>query len=220
MKIIDYLGLKESHNPMKAIVIHHAMAVKASVYEVDDWHKDNGWKYIGYAEYIEKDGTVYLCRKDNVQAANYKYNRDTYNICLEGDYNKEANIPEEQFDALVNRIKSLKQKYPDAAIRMHRDYGNTESCPGKLFPIKDVINAVNSDVEEELDYEDILIKVSKHSGVWIQVVNELSEIKYYENDVLSNLEIFEEIFKFRGTLEYLPLLIEKIYKQGIDDGKK
>ena len=68
------MNIQETHldfykklNPLKiedvtAIVIHHIEAEKASVAEIDSWHKQKGWQGIGYNDYIRKDGTVYICR--------------------------------------------------------------------------------------------------------------------------------------------------------------
>ncbi len=124
-------------NNVAYIVIHHPAAVTASPQIIHKWHLNNGWSGAGYNEYIRKDGTVTIMRGDNVGAhcADNKrnYNNISYGICCEGNYDIEKDMPQVQYDVLLQRIRVNQAKYKNATIVPHRQL-TTTSCPGKNFP--------------------------------------------------------------------------------------
>lgn len=125
---------------VKYIVIHHAEASKATWQDIHRWHQERGWAGAGYHEYITKTGEVYLLRgsetaeqcKEGVHVKGH--NRESYGICLEGNYNGEQRIPYAQMEALFLRIAEKKKIYPKAKIRLHKQLSSTD-CPGKFFPL-------------------------------------------------------------------------------------
>ena len=125
---------------VKYIVIHHAEASKATWQDIHRWHQERGWAGAGYHEYITKTGEVYLLRgsetaeqcKEGVHVKGH--NRESYGICLEGNYNREQRIPYAQMEALFLRIAEKKKIYPKAKIRLHKQLSSTD-CPGKFFPL-------------------------------------------------------------------------------------
>lgn len=117
-----------------AILIHHPEASKASPEDINQWHLENGWSGIGYNEYIRKDGTVYICRGMNIGAQCQSWNSKTYGVCCEGNYEIET-MPEVQLYALVARLRTLKDQFPNLQeVAPHSKYYPT-SCPGKNFPL-------------------------------------------------------------------------------------
>lgn len=124
------------------IIIHHAAVKEASPEAIHRNHIGRGWAGIGYNEYIRKDGTVYICRGDNVGAHTKGWNDKSYGICVEGNYEKETEMPEVQFNALVQRIVANKARFPNLeGIKGHKDFVAT-ACPGKNFPMDRLLKAV------------------------------------------------------------------------------
>jgi hypothetical protein len=143
MNIID-VGLNFNSNmqygniPNK-IVLHHAEASKCTVEDINSWHKANGWAGIGYHYFIRKDGSVYRGRADNAIGSHCKgSNTGSLGICFEGDYTKET-MPKVQYNAGVELIKYLFNKYGTMKIYGHRELFSTE-CPGYNFPLENFKN--------------------------------------------------------------------------------
>lgn len=143
MNIID-VGLKFNSNmqygniPNK-IVLHNADASNCSVQDVHSWHLANGWAGIGYHYYIRLDGTVYKGRPDNAIGSHCKgANTNSLGICFEGAYMTET-MPSVQYNAGIELIKYLNDKYGNLAIYGHKELYNTD-CPGTNFPLNDFKN--------------------------------------------------------------------------------
>ena len=134
------LEWKEKLTPLKAeevryIIVHHAAVKEASPEAIHRNHIGRGWAGIGYNEYIRKDGTVYICRGDHVGAHTKGWNDKSYGICCEGNYEEETEMPETQFNALVQRIAVNKARFPNLeGIKEHNDFVAT-ACPGRYFPM-------------------------------------------------------------------------------------
>jgi len=162
------------------IVVHHAEAVTATPEEIHQWHLDNGWSGFGYNEYIRKDGTVYIGRGDNVGAQCLGYNSTSYGICCEGDYDKEQNMPEAQFESLVARLKYHSGRFPGAKIVGHKELYNT-ACPGQYFPLKKVLTAEKADpLDDALD---------------CLVANAIISDKGYWKDKAMSVQYLDVVFK-------------------------
>lgn len=137
-------------NKIKYIILHHAEAVQATPNQIHAWHLQNGWAGAGYNYYVRKDGTVYEMRGNNVGAHTQSYNSVSIGICCEGNYDTESTMPDKQYSALVELIKMVKMKYPNTEkIGGHRDF-NATACPGKYFPLNDIINSVSDDFLEAI----------------------------------------------------------------------
>lgn len=124
-----------------AIVIHHAAAENASPEAVHEWHKHNGWAGIGYHFYIRKDGSVHEGRPLWASGANVlNHNWHTIGVCCEGNYDVPGVVmPKAQMDALHDVLRYLKEIYPNAEIKFHRDFGGSV-CPGRYFPAEEALN--------------------------------------------------------------------------------
>lgn len=130
-------------NKPDTIVLHHAEASHCSVYDVDQWHKANGWAGIGYHYFVDKQGRVYTGRPENVVGAHCPgMNNHSIGICAEGAYMRET-MPEVQKQAIVDLCKYIKGKYSIKAIGGHKEFYSTD-CPGANYPLQEIKDLVTS----------------------------------------------------------------------------
>lgn len=131
-------------NKVLFLIVHHIDAVKATPEQIHQWHLANGWLGIGYNEYIRKDGSVYICRGNNIGAQCENMNSKSYGIACEGNYSTETVMPAQQFESLIARLKFNKPRFKNLVeIAPHSKFFAT-SCPGKNFPLGKILNAVNN----------------------------------------------------------------------------
>ena len=110
---------------------------------IREWHvKGRGWRDIGYAYVIRRDGTAEKGRDlnndgetfDDIGAHVRGYNSRAIGICLVGglDYRgqPDANFTHAQYVSLADLISDLKIKFPSAIVQGHRDFPNVnKACP-------------------------------------------------------------------------------------------
>lgn len=105
-----------------------------TVEDIDRWHKQKGWQGIGYHYVIELDGSVHKGRNEEVIGAHcLGHNTYSIGVCYIGGLDKWAKAPKDtrtdaQKQALIDLLKSLKEKYPNAIIYGHRDFSKKD-CP-------------------------------------------------------------------------------------------
>lgn len=136
-------------------IIIHCSATRPSQdigkVEIESWHKKLGWLGIGYHYIIRRDGSVEIGRDIAVTGAHTKgHNVGSVGICMVGGVTeKDVNIAEdnfnlEQYEALENLIRELKQNYPTIrTIKGHGDYAN-KACPS--FDVADFVAEKLKDV--------------------------------------------------------------------------
>lgn len=171
-------------NPEKVlfIVLHHPDAKTYSPEQCHADHLKNGWSGAGYNEYIRKDGTVYILRGDHIGAQCANNNSKSYGICCEGDYNSEKEMPQAQFDALVERLKYHKSRFKNlVGIEPHSKF-NATSCPGRYFPLQKVYDALEpKDTAEQTFYIAIAkcqnVKIINSPIYWIDNAKEGEMVK-------------------------------------------
>ena len=56
---LNWAGALTQRQKTDMIVLHHAAAKNATIYNIHKWHLTNGWSGAGYHFYIRKDGTIY-----------------------------------------------------------------------------------------------------------------------------------------------------------------
>ncbi|OOO66789.1 hypothetical protein BS638_06590 [Clostridium tepidum] len=139
---LSFRGNKSYGNNPKSIVLHHAEASHCSVYDIHQWHLNNGWAGIGYHYFVRKDGSIWKGRPDNVVGSHVLgYNSNTLGICAEGSYMSET-MPYAQKQAIVDLCKYLCNKYGISKIYGHREVGSS-NCPGTNYPLNEIKNAVS-----------------------------------------------------------------------------
>ena len=102
---------------------------------IRDWHVNGKhWKEIGYHYVIELDGSVHKGRDESVVGAHCSaQNANSIGVCYVGGVAKDGKTPkdtrtEAQKQSLLELLKSLKAKYPNATIHGHREFA-AKACP-------------------------------------------------------------------------------------------
>ena len=120
------------------MLIVHCSAVRpgqrSSAEDIDQWHKDRGWKGIGYHFVVRRDGTIEKGRPvEEVGAHCYPHNRHSIGICYEGGLDEQGVADDtrtpEQKRVLRELLEELHQRYPEAVIVGHRDLTHDRDCP-------------------------------------------------------------------------------------------
>lgn len=127
--------------PVRKITRHivHASAspnkLDIGVKEIDQWHKQRGWKGCGYHFVIRRNGIVETGRPvEQVGAHVTGHNADTIGTCLVGAGTSLDDFTSAQKAALRHLDAALKKRFPGITTHGHREYAN-KLCPG--FDIKD-----------------------------------------------------------------------------------
>lgn len=102
---------------------------------IRDWHvNSNHWKDIGYHYVIELDGSIHKGRDESVIGAHCSgQNVNSIGVCYVGGVAKDGKTPkdtrtEAQKQSLIELLKRLKEKYPNATIHGHREFA-AKACP-------------------------------------------------------------------------------------------
>lgn len=123
------------------IVLHHAEASRCSVEDIHRWHQSQGWAGIGYHYLVQKDGSIWRGRPEDVMGAHCSgHNAHSLGVCAEGDYEREE-MPAAQEAAIVRLVQDLLRRYPGARILGHRELVPT-LCPGRNYPLDRIRAAV------------------------------------------------------------------------------
>ena len=124
---------------MRAIneIIIHCSATKEgnkiSATTIDRWHKDRGWRCIGYHYVVRIDGSIEYGRPVQDIGAHVKgKNKHSIGVCyiggLDADMKPKDTRTRDQKESLLYLLKTLKRLHPDATIHGHRDFAN-KACP-------------------------------------------------------------------------------------------
>lgn len=122
---------------IKEIIIHCSATgpdMDIGVYEIDRWHRAQGWLSCGYHYVIRRDGRLEKGRPEEEPGAHCRgRNLTSIGICLAGglggDGRAEANYTEAQWKRLRELVYGLREKYPKAAIKGHNDFTAGKTCP-------------------------------------------------------------------------------------------
>ncbi|EGT3620537.1 peptidoglycan recognition protein family protein [Clostridium perfringens] len=141
------------NNPNK-IIIHHP-EYNGSIEGLNNIMRNMGYYMIGYNFYVRKDGTVYEGRPVWATGANcYGQNNSSIGVCFEGNYDKETEMPQAQFNAGVELIEYLKNKYGISEANGHKHYYNT-ACPGRYFPLERMLKSIDENIVNDTDTTDV-----------------------------------------------------------------
>lgn len=123
-------------------IILHCSATKEGqnfkAKDIDAWHKQRGFKGIGYHYVIDLDGTVETGHpEDEIGAHCLNHNARSIGICYIGGLDttgkaKDTRTPQQKA-ALVKLVVDLKLKYPNATVHGHNEFAN-KACP--CFTVK------------------------------------------------------------------------------------
>lgn len=119
------------------IIVHCAATPEGrhiTVKDIDRWHRQRGFKQIGYHYVIYLDGSINKGRDEALIGSHCKgHNANSIGVCYIGGVAKDGRTPKdtrtpEQKKALLQLLTELKQKYPLAKIRSHKQFAN-KACP-------------------------------------------------------------------------------------------
>jgi N-acetylmuramoyl-L-alanine amidase CwlA len=134
----------------KYIVIHN-VAGESTAERIHQQHINQGWAGIGYHFFIDNDGGIWRGRPLNSQGAHVELaNSDKVGICLNGNLDQRKPT-DTQIKALLWLLDVLKQWYPNAQVKGHRDFNQT-ACPGRYVNINAILAM---EVENEVRYNKI-----------------------------------------------------------------
>lgn len=169
------------------IALHHAEASTCTVWDIDAWHKGNGWSGIGYHFFVRKDGSVYRGRPlDKMGAHVQGKNNVSIGICAEGDYTREV-MPDAQKKAICELLVYLKDNYyPTASIVGHGEIGDSD-CPGGNYPLAEIKNGYRQIAESVSEYTEIndIVWELHHRGIvsnsdmWVERCGKDSNIYWF-----------------------------------------
>lgn len=126
------------------LIVVHCSATPATadigVKELTQWHRERGFRTIGYHWVIRRDGTVEAGRPEAETGAHVEgYNANSIGVCMVGGVAKDAKTVEEnftaaQFGALASTLYGLLHRYPEALVCGHRDLSPDKNRDGKITP--------------------------------------------------------------------------------------
>lgn len=127
------------NNP-KYIIIHCSATKETQNVSIDtitQWHKDRGFKDIGYHYYITKDGVIHKGRPENFSGAHtVGYNSNSIGICYEGGLDSigkpKDTRTEAQKESLIDLILDIKSRYTIKKVMGHRDTSPDINKDGKI----------------------------------------------------------------------------------------
>lgn len=151
------------------VVIHCSDTIEGRnfyAHDIDLWHKQRGFRKIGYHFVIDLDGTIEKGRPLREAGAHVKdYNKCSIGICYIGglDQNKKAKDTrtDEQKDALEFLLKELVSAFPTVnKIAGHRDYSPDKNGNGIIDKYERLKECPCFDAIPE--YQDILTSKYSH----------------------------------------------------------
>lgn len=113
--------------------------------DIKRWHREKGWRDIGYHYVIKRDGTLqrgrHLNRDHVIETAEagahvQGHNAVSVGVCLVGGVRRdkaklvaEANFLPAQFATLRSLLGELRAQFPGAQTVGHRDLNKGKDCP-------------------------------------------------------------------------------------------
>ncbi|CAM0104215.1 amidase [Vibrio phage 159E36-2a] len=119
---------------------------RTTIEDIDKWHRDRGFRKVGYHWYIDRDGDIHQGRNETEIGAHVAgHNLGNVGICLEGGLSDETGDPENnytvaQWDALTLLLKEVIGRHGVkwGNIKGHRDWGANKACP--CFDVNDYLD--------------------------------------------------------------------------------
>ena len=130
-------GSVQNRRKITEIIVHCSATPEGKDFTVSDirrWHLARNFSDIGSHWCIYRDGSVHSGRDESIIGAHCTgHNSNSIGVCYIGGLARDDKTPkdtrtEAQKTALLKLLKELKQRYPSAVIRSHRDFAN-KACP-------------------------------------------------------------------------------------------
>lgn len=119
------------------IIVHCSATPEGKDFTAADitrWHKQRGFRTIGYHYVVYRDGSVHLGRPEGEIGAHCTgHNAVSIGVCYIGGLAADGKTAKdtrtkEQREALTMLLRRLRAKYPNAKIYGHRDFA-AKACP-------------------------------------------------------------------------------------------
>jgi N-acetylmuramoyl-L-alanine amidase len=94
------------------------------------WQDELGWKNPGYHYIFDKNGHMTQLQDESKPTNGVRgYNANSIHVCYIGGKDKDDRTPMQKA-MMLDLIKGLRRKYPNAIIQGHRDFPNVaKACP-------------------------------------------------------------------------------------------
>lgn len=126
------------------LIVVHCSATpngkSVSVADIRRWHKERGFKDIGYHWVIDVDGSLHEGRpEDEIGAHAQGVNARSIGVCLVGGTggpcrNNPGRYTQAQWDSLRRLVRDLLERYPKSSICGHRDLSPDLDHDGVVEP--------------------------------------------------------------------------------------
>lgn len=136
------LRIKKSKRTITDIVVHCTATRGWQDFDVEAirrMHRANGWSDIGYHYIVRLDGTIEAGRDVDIIGAHVEgHNSHSIGIAYVGGLNNNGKATdtrtENQKAALRTLLRDLRELYPKAVIKGHRDYSTDKNGNGIVEP--------------------------------------------------------------------------------------
>lgn len=122
---------------IEEIIVHCSATPEGKDYTVDqltEWHRQRGFRTIGYHYVIDLQGTIHTGRSPTMIGAHCRgHNAHSIGICYIGGVARDGRTPKDtrtkaQKRALAHLLQVLHAQYPQATLHGHREFAN-KACP-------------------------------------------------------------------------------------------
>ena len=123
---------------VKEIILHCSATKEGkdfSLKDIERWHKERGFRKIGYHYVIDRDGTIEKGRKENEMGSHcFGHNNDSIGICYIGGLDTKGKPKDtrttEQKKSLMELVVDIMSRYNLTIqdVHCHNEYANKE-CP-------------------------------------------------------------------------------------------
>lgn len=143
-------------------IVLHCSATKAgqrvTVADIDRWHRQAGYAKIGYHYVIYADGSIHAGRDISEAGAHVRgHNATSIGICYVGGLDADGRPADtrtpEQKAAIFYLLQKLREEFPKARIRGHRDFSPDRNGNGVIEPSEYIKECPCFDAEAE--YKDL-----------------------------------------------------------------
>lgn len=127
----------KTNRKINEIILHCSATAEGNNVTVDTirrWHKQRGFKDIGYHFVIYRDGTIHVGRPlSQVGAHTTGHNANSIGICYIGGCAKDGRTPKDtrtlaQKNSMYQLVRRLLELYPNITVSGHYQWAN-KACP-------------------------------------------------------------------------------------------
>jgi len=153
-----------SKSQIDGMALHHMAHPTWGLLDVHNAHRAKGWNGGAYGWWVALDGTVYEMRGFAMNAGTKNMGSKLLDIGFQGNYEPYGNVayrtemPDAQFNAGVDLINWLKPQLPNLRTIHGHKYWTATACPGKHFPLVEMVSLKKRGVEMMPQFKDVPAK--------------------------------------------------------------